>query len=186
MKKLIKEINLIKNRMSHMCEGIEGEKVVCDECGWSWDLIDGGDDPYICHKCGNDNQEVNYVGKKVMVYYNLHKHTFSVSYKNKIVMYADYVKLKNVEFRVRQGGKEKVRDEMRKNVHAFVIGTLMDFCTFPCENLPDEPNENVITYNPYKYDSFVRKNSEEPIYDANEVEMINSKNKVFFISEIKE
>ena len=89
MKKLIKEINLIKNRMSHMCEGIEGEKVVCDDCGWSWDLSDGGHDPYICHKCGNDNQEVNYVDKKVMVYYNLHKHTFSVSYKNKIVMYAD-------------------------------------------------------------------------------------------------
>ena len=59
----------------------------------------------------------------------------------------------------------------------------MDFCTFQCENLPDEPNENVITYNPYKYDSFVRKDGEEPIYNANEVEMINSKNKVFFISE---
>ena len=69
--------------MSYMCEGIEGEKVVCDDCDWSWNLSEGGDDPYVCHKCGNDNQETNYIGKKVMVYYNLHKHTFSVSYKNK-------------------------------------------------------------------------------------------------------
>ena len=73
---------------------------------------------------------------------------------------------------------------MRKNVHAFVIGTLTDFCTYPCEELPNEPNENIITYNPYKYDSFVKKDTEEPIFKANEVQMINSKNKVFFISEI--
>jgi hypothetical protein len=29
------------------------------------------------------------------------------------------------------------------------------------------------------------KDTEEPIYNAKEVEMVNSKNKVFFISEIK-
>ena len=57
-----------------------------------------------------------------MVYYNLHKHTFSVTYGGRVILYADYVKLRNVEFRVRKGGKDKVRQEMRKNVHAFVIG----------------------------------------------------------------
>jgi len=31
------------------------KKVECSKCGWSWDLSDGGDDPYVCHKCGNDN-----------------------------------------------------------------------------------------------------------------------------------
>jgi hypothetical protein len=30
------------------------EKVNCD-CGWSWDISDGGSEPYKCHKCGNDN-----------------------------------------------------------------------------------------------------------------------------------
>ena len=34
----------------------EDEKVVCQECGWSWDLSDGGDDPYTCHKCGHTNE----------------------------------------------------------------------------------------------------------------------------------
>ena len=31
-----------------------GKKVKCEECGWSWDLKDGGDKPYKCNKCGYD------------------------------------------------------------------------------------------------------------------------------------
>ena len=124
------------------------------------------------------------IGLKVMVYYNLHKKTFSVQYDGRIILYADYVKLKDVEFRVREGGRERVRKEMRKNVHAFVIGTLLDYCQWPCENMPPETNNKVITYNPHKYDSFVRKDSEEPIYNANEIDMINTKNKIFHINEI--
>lgn len=129
-------------------------------------------------------KDVDLIGKRVMVYYNLHKHTFSVQYQGKVMLYADYVKLKNVEFRVRDGGKEKVRKEMRKNVHAFVIGDLVEFCEFPCENIPPETNEKVITYNPYKYDSFVNKETEEPVYTADEIDMINTKNKIFHINEI--
>jgi len=124
------------------------------------------------------------LGLRVMVYYNLHKKTFSVQYKGKIVLYADYVKLGNVEFRVREGGKEKVRQEKRKNVHAFVIGDLMDYCQYPCENMPPETNDKIITYNPYKYDSFVDKETEEPVYKAKEIDMINTKNKIFHINEI--
>ena len=30
-------------------------KIVCNKCGWSWNKEDGGDDLYMCHKCGNDN-----------------------------------------------------------------------------------------------------------------------------------
>ena len=29
--------------------------VICDECGWEWQIKDGGDEPFICHKCGYDN-----------------------------------------------------------------------------------------------------------------------------------
>ena len=42
----------------------------------------------------DDNNEL--IGKRVMVYYNLHKKTFSVQYQGKVVVHADYVKLKNV------------------------------------------------------------------------------------------
>jgi len=120
-----------------------------------------------------------FVGKKVMVYYNLHKHTFSVTYDGKVIMHADYVKLGDVEFRVRQGGKEKVRTEKSKNVHAFVIGKLLDYCEFPCDDLPVKTFGKIVTYNPYMFDTFVYKDNQEPVYHANKVNMINSKDKIF-------
>jgi len=126
-----------------------------------------------------DDNEKNHIGDKVMVYYNLHKHTFSISRNSRVITHADYVKLTDVEFRVRQGGREKVVREKSKNVHSFVIGTLMDYCKYPCENLPSEPNSNIVTYNPYKYNSYVTKDTEEPIYRAGEVELINLRNKIF-------
>jgi hypothetical protein len=124
-----------------------------------------------------------FLGKKVMVYYNLHKHTFSVTYDGKVIMYVDYVKLGDVEFRVRKGGKEKVRSEKSKNVHAFVIGKLLDYCEYPCDELPVTDSNRIVTYNPYKHDSFVYKQSEEPIYVAKEVDIINSQNKLFVVKE---
>ena len=36
-------------------EAIVGEKIECDKCNWSWNIVDGGDDLFICHKCGHDN-----------------------------------------------------------------------------------------------------------------------------------
>jgi len=122
------------------------------------------------------------IGQRVKVYYNLHKHTFSVTKNNLVVLYADYVKLQNVEFRVRETGKEKVRIEKSKNVHAFVIGDLIDYCEYPCDEIPVEPTAEIVTYNPYKHDSFVFKSDESPIFNANEVDLINSKNKLFVIS----
>ena len=128
------------------------------------------------------NKINNLIGKKVMCYYDLHRHTFSVTYNGLVMLKADYLKLNDVEFRVRQGGKQKVRDEKRKNVHAFVIGNLDDYCEFPCRNIPVPESNDVVTYNPYKYDSFVIKTTEEPIYKSNEIEMINIKDKIFLIN----
>ena len=123
------------------------------------------------------------IGERVMVYYNLHKHTFSVQKNGLVVLHADYIKLEEVEFRVRQGGKEKVRQEKSKNVHAFVIGNLLDFCQYPCDDIPEEPAGDVVTYNPYKYDTFVYRDTKEPVLFAKEVDMINSKNKLFVIEQ---
>lgn len=36
-------------------ETIENGKVICDNCGWSWKISDGGEHPYSCHECGHDN-----------------------------------------------------------------------------------------------------------------------------------
>jgi len=36
-------------------ELIIGDKVQCDNCDWNWKIADGGDDLYMCHKCGHNN-----------------------------------------------------------------------------------------------------------------------------------
>jgi hypothetical protein len=123
----------------------------------------------------------NIIGQKVMVYYNLHKHTFSVQKSGIVVLHADFVKLSNVEFRVRKGGLEKVRKEKTKNVHAFVIGTLEDYCEYPCDNIPEDSEGEIISYNPYKNDSFVIKSTQDPIFHGDEVDMVNGYNKIYLL-----
>jgi hypothetical protein len=52
----------LSGRAVKVCKGLmEGdeETVECENCGWEWDLKDGGKDPYLCHKCGHDNSLVN-------------------------------------------------------------------------------------------------------------------------------
>lgn len=45
-------------KLIHILEQIVG-KVKCKnkDCGWEWNLSDGGKNPYVCHKCGTDNSK---------------------------------------------------------------------------------------------------------------------------------
>ncbi len=60
-----------RNWTDSLNESIVGDKIVCDNCGWSWKIIDGGDDLFICHKCGYDNTPLNEEKKPYK-----HKHGF--------------------------------------------------------------------------------------------------------------
>lgn len=40
-----------------LLESINDGIVSCNGCGWKWDIVEGGDDPYTCHKCGHDNNQ---------------------------------------------------------------------------------------------------------------------------------
>jgi hypothetical protein len=44
-----------RNWTDTLTEGVFGDRIVCDDCGWNWPIKDGGDDLYVCHKCGHDN-----------------------------------------------------------------------------------------------------------------------------------
>ncbi|MDA9268194.1 hypothetical protein N9P60_00350 [bacterium] len=44
-----------RNWTDSLNEAIVGDKIECDNCDWSWNIVDGGDDLFICHKCGHDN-----------------------------------------------------------------------------------------------------------------------------------
>ena len=39
-------------------EDVKDGIVTCNNCGWHWDIVQGGDDPYLCHECDTDNSPV--------------------------------------------------------------------------------------------------------------------------------
>ena len=47
-----------RNWTDSLNETIIGDKIECDGCGWSWKIVDGGDDLFMCHKCGHDNTPI--------------------------------------------------------------------------------------------------------------------------------
>lgn len=49
-------ILISENQLKNIVEIVTKKGVICDKCGWSWKLSEGGDDPYICHKCGYNNE----------------------------------------------------------------------------------------------------------------------------------
>ena len=44
-----------KEKENFLDEAIVGDKIQCEVCDHSWKIKDGGDDLYICHDCGYDN-----------------------------------------------------------------------------------------------------------------------------------
>ena len=90
---------------------------------------------------------------RVEVYWNLHKRLFSVralegENKGRVIDHAYSVKLEQASFVVQPAGRERGLREGKKNVHAFVRGRLAPYIEGPRRSFP-------VTYNPYKYDSFV-------------------------------
>jgi hypothetical protein len=113
--------------------------------------------------------------KKIYVYRNLQKQKLSLMQSNVVVGHAEAVILTDVEFRVRQSGRERVLRERQKNVHAFTIGLLEQAFETPyawvLEVAPifDRENARSVTYNPYKFTTFVDQTSEAPVYSGRRV-----------------
>jgi hypothetical protein len=113
------------------------------------------------------------IGQRVKVYFNLHNHLFSIValegvHKGKVVCHTEGLTLSNVTFKVNEAGRQRVLREKRKNVHAFVIGKFEGFSDKLANGIP-------ITYNPYKYASFVILNNKQPITSCERVSMHNKK-----------
>ena len=104
---------------------------------------------------------------RVFVYYNLHKHTWSIRAlegprKGLVIAHSDTVLLSDARGRVSQAGRKRVLRDKRKNVHAGIVGTLVH-----TEGEGYFPGLDEVTYNPYKYASFVHKDTGE-CYDGSQ------------------
>ena len=96
--------------------------------------------------------------KKVFVYKNLHKDCWSVKQDGLVKAHTEEVRMWDCAFQVNAKGRQKVLEEQRKNVHAGIKGYI--------DNDQQVPSGVEVTYNPYKYDSFVDKATELPIYSS--------------------
>ena len=100
--------------------------------------------------------------KRVYVYFNLHRQCFSIRQGTRVVKHANRVCLKDVKYLVQPAGRKKVLKEKKKNVHAGLSGYYVKSVPVPVVSFD-------VTYNPYKYETFVDKNTEKFVYYADEV-----------------
>lgn len=94
---------------------------------------------------------------KVRIYFNLHKKLFSMQHRTpkgwRLWKHVDNVSLHFPEFKVNERRRQIVLRDRRKNVHAFVEGILSaPMCV-------DRDDLTQVSYNPYKGNAFVIKNS---------------------------
>jgi hypothetical protein len=115
---------------------------------------------------------------RVFVYFNLHKKCFSIKAlegdrKGRVVAHSNTVLLEGCKLMVSEAGRQRVLREKRKNVHAGVSGTWINYCTNRANNAFDFISMigRQVTYNPYKYDSFVIKATEQSVDKADVVGM---------------
>ena len=97
-------------------------------------------------------------GDRVEVYRNLHNGCMSIRRDGRVVKHLEpwmTLYLQDVKFAVQPAGREKVRREGKKNVHAFVRGTVVKARMHHLTETFREKCNNWVTYNPYQNDTFV-------------------------------
>lgn len=116
---------------------------------------------------------------RVETYFNLHKKCLSYRPSGGKVQHAHTLLLNNVRFAVQPAGRAKVLREKKKNVHAFVRGEVAFLRPTAADDDGDitvgtmeRHGYRRVTYNPYKYDSFVFSSTGEPVYEARQVAII--------------
>lgn len=95
------------------------------------------------------------IGTKVQVYWNFPREVYSVQAKVngnwKVVDHTTEITLKDVKFKVSEAGRQRVLREKKKNVHAKICGTEIEFNDLPRPIFYDYKR---ISYNPYRSEKF--------------------------------
>lgn len=121
----------------------------------------GADDDFMCPD--GETQHNGLLGRDVDVYFNLHRKCWSVRDRRtrRVIAHVAQIVLSDVTFRVSAAGNARVRREGKKNVHAFARGTVVSI-----GNLFTIEQAVPVTYNPYKYTTFVNADTERPVHSA--------------------
>lgn len=124
---------------------------------------------------------------RVFVFYNLHRHCLSVRaaqgpMANLVIAHALAVQMSNVVFKVSEAGRQRVLHEKSKNVHAGIVGELdaIEVLTW-LRDVPAVPGLRApaaktrpATYDPYRFSSFVDRDTLEALSAASRVDVRGS------------
>jgi hypothetical protein len=111
------------------------------------------------------------------VYFNLHNKRWSVVDRDtgRVAKHMDELVVLDVYFVVRQSGVARARREKRKNVHAFVRGSVVEMTPSVAELAPGllAGPWTRIRYNPYEHTAFMadESGSERPVTSASVVRL---------------
>ncbi len=120
---------------------------------------------------------------KCFIYRNLHKDgiVYSIKamegpHKGKVVGYGSAMYVTDPQFVVYENGRQRVLKTKHKNVHAGIVGHPANVSDYEPRiphalpedivfaNVHDKPIH--VTYNPYKYSTFVNRETKEPVLSA--------------------
>lgn len=93
--------------------------------------------------------------RPVQVYFNSRPEhrCWSVRQRGRVVGHADFLVLRDVTWRVQPSGRERVRREGRKNVHAYASGWVTHLILL-------DGTEQAVRYDPRKLETFVVGNNQ--------------------------
>ncbi|WP_374723110.1 hypothetical protein [Peribacillus tepidiphilus] len=102
-------------------------------------------------------------GQQIQVYRNIRKGIFSIKdvKTRRVIAYGTDIKLSNIKMQVQKLGRERVRREKWKNIHAFVTGTYEGV-----DQIDINEGWDLIYYNPYTTETFIKKATGEAIFSA--------------------
>ncbi len=99
----------------------------------------------------------------VRVFKTLKYGCYSIMQRGVIRASAKQVRLSDVEFRVRESGRQRMLREKRKNVHAFAVGHLVDSVHPGDERELERMAGRSAFYDPCRYPSFVDGETKVPV-----------------------
>lgn len=107
-------------------------------------------------------------GAVVDGYCDLHRHCTSLRAitgpsQGLVVGKADAVVMREVTFRVQPAGLRRTRESRVRNVHAYARGCVAGD---DVASVRDHPDAVRVRYNPHRWDSFVRADTEAPVWSA--------------------
>lgn len=100
--------------------------------------------------------------QRIEAYRNLHKGMWSVKSRQqpnygRVVGWVPSILIENAYCYVNEKGRQRVIREGRKNVHAVVRGDWS-------QTLLPDADWQPLTYNPYRFETFVDRNTEAPVW----------------------